>query len=344
MAIVHHFSKPALLSILVLALCTSTFAKTTQSPTCEIQGDPDIYGIGIRCSFYLQWASLIITLLFCPREAGSQRAASLITTLAVYINTFNNMRQGSLVAFDYPLLWNLTSSLSFFNWPVTSVESEQHGGSFAMAFIVWAMYYLAGPWVFFKGLQVGRQPGCDIKYVIYVPISVYSKGLSTLMKVFSVVGVIYAILLLITGIGLGLVWLESLKQGADVKGDKAKAMAQDKNKDKDKDKDGDKDKVKGEDKDESDKSRLLATMQFIVGAFTIAFTERALTANRITFPDTHIADSGQLIPLLIGIFTFTTSVINAMRAIFTARRSRRDAAHANDIDAEQATQSNAEPV
>ena len=293
MTIATCLTKPSLFLIL-LALCTPTFAITVQTPSCEIEGDPDIYGIGIRSGFYLQWAALIIILFFNPKDGDAHRTASAITTFAVYINTFRSMRQGSLIAIDYPLLWYLTSSLTIFNWPTSEVGFKKHGGSQAMVLVIWAMYYLAGPWVFFKGLQIGRQPGCDIKYFVFAPISIYAKGLSNWFKFTSVLGIITSFILLC--VAAGLVWLWFASWGEDL---------------------GD---------EESEDNRILAmvfgVMQLSLGAFTIAFAEMNLKHNHITFPDTHITDSGQLIPFLIGIFTFVVAFVSALRAMAKKSSSR----------------------
>jgi hypothetical protein len=48
---------------------------------------------------------------------------------------------------------------------------------------------------------------------------------------------------------------------------------------------------------------------------TIAFTEMTLKVNHITFLNTKITDSGQLMALLIGVFTFTVSLFSAARAL-----------------------------
>lgn len=42
--------------------------------------------------------------------------------------------------------------------------------------LTWFMYYVAGPWVFFKGWTQGNEDGCEIKYFLFVPITVYAEG------------------------------------------------------------------------------------------------------------------------------------------------------------------------
>ena len=141
-----------------------------------------------------------------------------------------------------------------------------------MVLVVLAMYYLAGPWVYFKGLQIGRQPGCDVKYVIFAPISVYSKGFSTFMKVVSIMAIIPALLSLFIATKLVRAWFESWSEDGEEEPQKSNLIY----------------------------SRILGGMQLVTGSLAIAFTEMILKTNRITFPDTHITDSGQLIPLLIS--------------------------------------------
>jgi hypothetical protein len=276
-------------SALFLTLCIPTFALTIQSPTCEIEGDPDIYGIGIRCSFYLQWASVVILLFFAPEKGNGSRTACSITTLAIYINTFRNMHQGSLVAIDFPILWYLTSSLTIYNWPVSVKGFKKNGGSMGVVLLIWVMYYLAGPWVFFDGIQIGRQPGCGVKYFLFVPISIYSKGFLTFLKVSSIFGAIAAVGLLGLAIFLIVLWIVNW---GDLE-------------------------VQNFSEPQNGVSMFLGYLQLVSGPITIAFTEMTLKSNHITFPNTSITDSGQLIPLIIGLFTFATSLFSIAQAAYT---------------------------
>ncbi|KAI9766751.1 MAG: hypothetical protein M1839_004782 [Geoglossum umbratile] len=282
--------KSTLILTLLLSLSPSALAATIQTPKCEIFGDPDVYGVGIRWSFYLQWGALVIFLLACPRNADICRVATSITTIAVYANTFRNMREGSLVAVEFPLLWYMTSSLSVYNWPVSREGFKKNGGSLAIVLLIWSMYYLASPWVFFKGLEVGREPGCQIKYFLFAPINVYARGFRIFMKVSSVIGaVLFGGIAPIGALYLGGLWIQNW---------------------------GERD-IETYQQDPNPYSAVLGFLQLTTGAITIAFTEMTLKTNNITFPDTKITNSGQLIALLIGIFTFSASLVSAIRALVT---------------------------
>jgi len=62
-------------------------------------------------------------------------------------------------------------------------------------------------------------------------------------------------------------------------------------------------------------TRGLAVAQLFTGAFAIAFLEKTLKINQVVFPNSNISDSGQLIPLLINIFTLISTVFCVIRTI-----------------------------
>lgn len=49
------------------------------------------------------------------------------------------------------------------------------------------------------------------------------------------------------------------------------------------------------------------------GAVSVAFAEMTVKVNHITFPNTHLTDSGQLIALLIGAITLLGTMISPFR-------------------------------
>lgn len=79
---------------------TSAHTYFSQDCSCEIQGDSDVYGIGIRVGLYLQWLTRFVTTIFEPGRTTPARTASNILILAVFINTFHTVSSESLVALD----------------------------------------------------------------------------------------------------------------------------------------------------------------------------------------------------------------------------------------------------
>jgi hypothetical protein len=96
-------------SLLILALLSqSTLAATIQTTECDIIGEPDVYGPGVRLGFYLQCSSILIFQFLAPSYGDMMRPASAVTALAVYINTLRNLDLNSLVTIDWPILFFLT--------------------------------------------------------------------------------------------------------------------------------------------------------------------------------------------------------------------------------------------
>jgi len=184
---------PILVISIVLALSSTIVASTEFSPnpsSCEILGDDNVYGLGIRLSLYIQWAALLIFLMFSPQNADIARTAQAVTTSAVYISALRNAQNGSFLAINWPILWNMTFSLTMYNWPVCEIGFKKNGATMALILLLWTIYYVTSPWVFFKGLDIAKKPGCDIKYFIFAPVSVYAHGFRIAFKVFSILGAI----------------------------------------------------------------------------------------------------------------------------------------------------------
>ncbi|KAF1998289.1 hypothetical protein P154DRAFT_261877 [Amniculicola lignicola CBS 123094] len=261
-------------------------ATSIQHKTCNISGDPDVYGPGVRYGFYLQWAAITLFLFACPEKANIARTASTLSVLSVYINTFRNFQKRSVIGIEWALLWYLTSALLLYNLPVSKKGAQKSGGSLSAMLLIFSMYYMASPYVFFAALEYGKQPGCDLKVFLFTPISIYAKGFWMTMKVFSMGGAILAGPLFFIGALAALVgWFRGW-------GDS---------------------EVENYQEPRNIRSVILGTMAIGGGATAIAFTEMTIKINHITFPGTSFEDSGQLISLLIGGFTLVSAAFSAMR-------------------------------
>ncbi|KAF2457345.1 hypothetical protein BDY21DRAFT_345617 [Lineolata rhizophorae] len=273
-----------LLSFLITPALGSTIVSSGSE--CTIQGDPDVFGIGVRVSLYLQWGSSIIFLAFSPEQASIPRTTMAATTAALYINTFVAAAHGNLIAIEWLVLFYLTFSLSLLNLPVSRAGLQKHGGTIALMSFLWGIYYVVSPWMFFKGLDIAKEPGCDVKIVIFVPISIYAHGFRTAFKVLSIFD---AILLGIANFGLAVYLFVRWIQGWA---------------DREVQENIDKPGLRG---------RILATFQVISGVIAIIFAERTLSVNHVTFPGVAINNSGQLIPFILGLFALVASIFSALK-------------------------------
>jgi len=82
---------------------------------CHLYGDSDIYGIGIRLSFYIQWGTIILALIAgVEDEIKSTRRGFNVVSLAVLVNTFISAMNGSFAALELFIVSMLVVFLSVY--------------------------------------------------------------------------------------------------------------------------------------------------------------------------------------------------------------------------------------
>lgn len=142
--------------------------------------------------------------------------------------------------------------------------------------MVLSVYYFACPWVIFRGWYNGRQAGCAVKSVLFVPTNAYTHGWMIFIKVSWSLGVAAGIGCVGIGFTALFYWFVSWED--DFKEEKHPFW-----------------------------SYVYGALSSVLGAIAIVHVEMTIKMNHITFPDTHITDSGQVIALLIGVFTLFTA-------------------------------------
>lgn len=293
----------AFIAITSALFIRSSHATTTQTPDCRINGDPDVFSPGLRLSFYLQWAALVLQ-VFCRFEASAAtRSAAVTTVSAVTINTLRSLYHESLFAVEWSMLYAILNLLVSWNLPITDAtrrELYKTGGTYFVLFIILALYQIMCPYVVFHAWEYGRQPGCSVK--VWTAIDAYSEGWITFIKIAWVLAsVILGTLYLTAAFYTLSKWLASwgfrstrisqlistLENGLD---------------------------VDGRDVCGTGWEWCLRFAALLAGAIGIAFLESTITENRIGFEDTQWTDSGQLVPLLVGVFSLVATVLDAVRA------------------------------
>lgn len=285
----------ALISLLVFLGAQPAAANTQYDPapnSCQIIGDADVYGKGIRLSYYLQWASVVLGLWIAPEMANRTRAATNILTLSVFVNTLRGAdKENSLMVVEWYIVQYLVFWLLFFNLPTSFRHLKRSVGSLVVLLVNYCIVVLFPIWLYWRGgSDEGRKDGCEPYVFLFAPIAAYnskwllaSKVLSTAGAAFSWAPLLGAFILLVLGLTK---WSD---QGAD--------------------------------DDEDDFAATLgfrAVFTFALlteGASAIAFTEKTIQVNNIIFPGADLSDSGQLIPLLIGVFTLASVFWEGLRRL-----------------------------
>ncbi|KAI5793440.1 hypothetical protein FPQ18DRAFT_304748 [Pyronema domesticum] len=119
----HHIPRTTTVAFSVLALSSvveadTRFSNDPKTPRCLLMGDPDIYGLGVRLGFYLQYLSALIALMVDPKSVHSARTGLNIFTLAILINQFRSTDwEGSILMPEYFMIINLTLGLTFCTFP-----------------------------------------------------------------------------------------------------------------------------------------------------------------------------------------------------------------------------------
>lgn len=117
-------------ALAVYALCLLCFpapaASYTYYPTaesCDIVGDGDIYGIGIRVGIYIQSFAAIVTLLGARAEdLRTLRVGFNAVATAVMINFLKDIRRNSFVYLEFWIIFALLAFiLVIFNWMSLSI-------------------------------------------------------------------------------------------------------------------------------------------------------------------------------------------------------------------------------
>ena len=86
----HHVALSIFVALAFVPAIVSATATYSPDPhSCEIIGDSELYGIGIRIGSYLQWAAIFLAILLVPENAIGAFLASNVLTLAIVISFFN---------------------------------------------------------------------------------------------------------------------------------------------------------------------------------------------------------------------------------------------------------------
>ncbi|KAG4428293.1 hypothetical protein IFR05_016222 [Cadophora sp. M221] len=190
---------------------------------CHLYGDPDIYGIGIRISFYLQWFSILVAVFFNEAdEIVITRRTFNVVALAVLINTYISTTNGSLAALEVFIVCTLVLSLSIYCMipfggshrhdtpsinPFESAAFYKDPIGIGILLLIDSAFLLSQPWLYFVIIRQGTKPTCAAKIWIFKPINIYSTGWIGLLKAISILGIVGAVLFMVFAvyaIGFGL--------------------------------------------------------------------------------------------------------------------------------------------
>lgn len=277
-----HWVRAPLFWSFVSQTSAFTHFESDTGSKCSIEGDPDVYGIGIRIGLYLQWAAVSVATIFNPSQTRISRTTSNILIISVFINTFRTVSEDNLVALEWYIVTWLTFVLNVGNVPINLVRLHESTGSFAAMLLLWLCIIATQPWLYFIGVDSGRRIGCDVRVFFFGSISVYGKW-REFGRAFSIIG-------LFCGLGALAAAVNVLLAGT----------------------------VPPDLNDDNNNHRntavyVLSFIQFVTGTISILMVEMTIRTNNVDMESISLLDSGQLIPTLIGIFTLGSICFSSIR-------------------------------
>ncbi|RYN23742.1 hypothetical protein AA0114_g12823 [Alternaria tenuissima] len=261
-----------------------------QRTVCQVNGNPDLYGIGIRIGLYLQWVSTLLISIFIPKEVRTTRAVNLWIQSAIFLGLLLLVTsQDATPAEVLIALWLLCGSLSSLTGNGMSSLAKL-SGLFRIFFYIALSSF--GIWYWFVGLDGFLQPDC---YVVAFFGNVSIDGrFRTLCKAVSCLGLAACV----ASIG---VWIALVKSRAASEGDGQRPRAE-----------------MARQPFRIEIGLLITSVALII--VSIAGVEYLITTNEIQ----NVGDTlsvGQLIPLLAGSFSIASTAREVVtKDIFTKRR------------------------
>ena len=330
------------------------------SGNCEIVGDADVYGLGIRLNYYLQWVAVVFATWIAQEQVEPARLLSYSVTVSVYVNTFLNVSHGSLVAVEWWIVYSMTFVLTLGFIPTKTILSNRTWFSFGILGFIWLMIVADQLWVWFKGVDVGHKEGCAVKvFVLFCTVNVENPKWRAVLRTGSVVACVLGVGFLVLGIfRLGRSMLgkqgdnaihnrtvvDNGGNGSATDGRVGGCRTADENRSDENRSDENRSDENivgdraGDDMSESDRSvddkeddtwtlkAGITVFQFIFGAFAIVQVEMTMKINNVDVSTTPLTSSGQLISFVAGIFllgmTFK-AVLKKTRKTFLYRKKMR---------------------
>jgi hypothetical protein len=281
---------------------------TDDPNSCQLIGDPDVYGIGLRLSYYLAYASGLIALAAGHHAAIQDAKKGLnIITFVIFIILLNNTVNNSFALLE----WLIVSSLVMFI-PVSVFVSaiiidigkvDDLIGSGIILFH-WSLFCVLQPWLLFTLREQGRRSQCEAKQFFFAYLDLYNPRFVLLSKFCAIICCIMGVVLIpgsIFLVGKGMAKSISLRTKdtsesqtpADTTGS-AETSSDERNE-------------AGMSTLEKYANYLKAGMA-LTGVYTIVYTEKMISGNNIDLSDVPLSSTGQLVPFIVGLCTFVSTI------------------------------------
>ncbi len=274
------------LTILSLASLSAQFTHYEEG-SCDLIGDPDLYGIGVRTSYYLTYFSGILALAYgTPNVVKDAKKGAAIIGFAVLIILIQNAVQGSLAVFEWQIIFQMMFTLMVGAYgPLTVLGSK---GSSAALCLIYGLYAVLLPWIFFTLGDQGRKDECELKAFLYVYFDFYDVHWVAFQKASSIFTCFTGAFLIIAGVIFAIFMITE-------------------------DDEDDEGVLSNYPEIEKGFRFGFAVIGLFIGASMIVSTEKLITGNAVDLSEASLSSTNQLIPFLVGLFTSISTVWSVVK-------------------------------
>ncbi|KAL6833704.1 hypothetical protein J3E69DRAFT_324753 [Trichoderma sp. SZMC 28015] len=212
------------LSLLCFPVPVASYTYYQDAESCDIVGDGDIYGIGIRLSIYIQSFTAMIGLLVAKHEELCALRLSINAVVtAVIANFLKDIHNDNFVYLEYWITFGLLeytvcafTTMSLCSILIEAIEQTVHefdlehgdlmlflqnfqtavrmllkkAGCFSIAwsFLLTSLLFGIQIWIYFPGLHYGNNPKCNAEINFYGYIDMYNPLWVNFLRFLSIVG------------------------------------------------------------------------------------------------------------------------------------------------------------
>ncbi|KAF3075515.1 hypothetical protein CFAM422_002540 [Trichoderma lentiforme] len=304
----QHALKTLALCLLVYPIPVASYTYYRDDESCDLVGDGDIYGIGIRISIYIQSFTAIIGLLASgPEILRPLRFGFNAIATAIVINFFKDINRNGFLYLEY---WIIFAQLQFILWILnyisilmiiaTTMKEDSNLGYFSIAwtFLLSSILLVTQIWLYWDGINLGHHTDCKEMINFYVPVDMYAKKWHYFLRASSVLAASTLLPATVLGVVLYFIlgfWVEFKKLNASYTILFLITLLP---------------------------TTFSPTISYtLVGLFAlvsgIIWTEGTIRVNNIDLSGATISSSGQLISLIVTIFTSIPILWTIFLAFFT---------------------------
>ncbi|KAL4998737.1 hypothetical protein BDV10DRAFT_184873 [Aspergillus recurvatus] len=185
----HPSSRVLLIAAVVLSLSVPTHQMTQyiDGSSCDIMGDGDVYGIGVRLGYYFSWLSgLIAVVCDNPQAVRDTRRGVILISLAVFIIIIRNTLNGSFAILEWSIVFPMAIWAPLLVLFFTSLMDQDDAPGAISLIAIMGSVLVSHPWVWFTRTQQGYRPECEVKGFVFTYFDFYNRHFQSFVKFLAV--------------------------------------------------------------------------------------------------------------------------------------------------------------